>query len=245
MNPFLALGKQYKNHCLFNVLYSVALETMFLGQGVLWQQVWNCLSAVQGQSPTTNIPNNITVPEDSLEACTSRLKTTLSQLSPVTPVASDSKGIERRPPKRQRNINDSGKEERQMRQSWDPEDESISLPPDDLVDDLVEIYFTNIHPWIPILHVRQFRVRMAHPIHRRKLTTIFHAITSLCVRFSDDPRLSGPEVRNRCTKRCRQHVILQSMESFSVENLQALVMVAFETVRNFTAQYPVNCFQLM
>jgi hypothetical protein len=104
------------------------------------------------------------------------------------------------------------------------------LPPDDLIDSLVKIYFTNIHPWIPILHVRQFREKMAAPAQRQKLTTIFHAIVSLCVRFSEDPRLINPDVRARYSKRSRQTVILQSMESFSVENLQALVICAFDTV---------------
>lgn len=208
----------------------VALENMFLGQGVLWQQVWNCLAAIQGQSPTNHSPDNVTFSGGELEACTSRLRTTLSQLSPGMIGQSDSKIMESRPLKRQRDIGDTGEDERRLNQSWDSENENISLPPDDLVDDLVEIYFTNVHPWIPILHVKQFRERMANPIHRRKLTTIFHAITSLCVRFSDDPRLRSAEVRNRCTKRCRQNVILQSMESFSVENLQALVIIAFDTI---------------
>jgi hypothetical protein len=38
-------------------------------------------------------------------------------------------------------------------------------------------------------------------------------------------------VRGRYAKRSRQKVILDSMESFSVENLQALVIIALDTVR--------------
>jgi hypothetical protein len=39
-----------------------------------------------------------------------------------------------------------------------------------------------------------------------------------------------PDIRNSYMKLSRQTVILQSMESFSVENLQALVIRAFDTV---------------
>jgi hypothetical protein len=112
----------------------------------------------------------------------------------------------------------------------DPEVAENNLPPDDLVDSLVEIYFVTIHPWIPILHVKQFREKMANPVQRPKLATIFHAIVSLCVRFSKDERLGDPNVRARYSKFSRNTVILQSMESFSVENLQALVICAFDTV---------------
>lgn len=108
--------------------------------------------------------------------------------------------------------------------------DGILLPPDDLMDDLVELYFHNMHPWIPILHTRQFRERMTVNLQRQKLTTLFHSIISLCVRFSEDPRLASAEVRDRFSKRSRDIVILQSMEKFSVENLQALIICTFDTV---------------
>ncbi|GKT69631.1 C6 transcription factor [Colletotrichum tofieldiae] len=103
------------------------------------------------------------------------------------------------------------------------------LPQPDVMDSLVEIYFANIHPWIPMLHVRQFRERMRDQAQRPQLSTIFHAMVSLCARFSQDPRLGPPEEKSRYAKRCRQFVILNSMESFSVENLQALTIIAFDT----------------
>jgi hypothetical protein len=100
----------------------------------------------------------------------------------------------------------------------------------DLVDALVEIYFSRVHPWIPILHVHQFRSQMAVPQERKHLKTILNAIVSVCVRFSDDVRLGGLEDKARLAKANRQTVILQSMESFSVENLQAMIICAFDTV---------------
>jgi hypothetical protein len=95
---------------------------------------------------------------------------------------------------------------------------------------MVEIYFARIQPWIPILHVCRFQENMKIPRERQKMKNIFHAIVSLCARFSDDPRLADYETRSKLVKQCRQAVILDSMESFSVESLQALIICAFDTV---------------
>ncbi|PQE27272.1 hypothetical protein CJF32_00000226 [Rutstroemia sp. NJR-2017a WRK4] len=211
--------------------YLATLENMFLGQGVLWQQVFNCLNAVQnGTSINGVLPQGVHPPNgDTLKECATRLKSTLSILSPdlgdIEPPLSN--------PLKRRRTNSTANGEPPLRPHPAPvfsSDDGKELPPDDLVDALVEIYFTNIHPWIPILHVRQFRERMKDAAQRKKLETIFHAIVSLCTRFSNDPRLGNAEVRARYSKRSRNAAILQSMESFSVENLQALVICAFDTI---------------
>lgn len=216
-----------------------SLENMFLGQGILWQQVLNYLTAVQQESPAglDFSPNEAAVNAgQSLNERTSQLKTKLSNMSGL---GSPDNSLSARPPKRKRtNLDVESDEDLPPQSQPQPlahdnniyNHDDIDLPPDDLIDDLVEVYFDNIHPWIPILHARRFREQMTIPTQRRKLKTIFHAITSLCVRFSKDPRLSTADVRSRISKQSRDTVILQSMETFSVENLQALIICAFDTV---------------
>ncbi|CAK7218225.1 hypothetical protein SBRCBS47491_003437 [Sporothrix bragantina] len=107
---------------------------------------------------------------------------------------------------------------------------SIDLP-DDLQAALVDIYFQRLHPWIPMLHEHQFRQKLSSAEQRPRLVNILYAITSLCIRFSDDMRLGlDRAARARLAKTCRDTVILQSMQSFSVENLQALIICAFDTI---------------
>lgn len=203
---------------------------MFLGQGVLWQQVWKCLDSLGVQqlpSDSGCSPGHALDSEESnLREHTLRLRDTLSSLA--NQATGDTSDCDDPCPKRRRT-----QDERLKMQRGDSGDfgHDVELPPDDLIDALVEIYFARIHPWIPMLHVREFRERMATPSKRQRLTTIFHAIVSLCVRFSHDPRLDEPEARSRYARRCRQVVIIRSMESFSVENLQALIICAFDVVR--------------
>jgi hypothetical protein len=208
----------------------VALENMFLGQGVLWQQVLDHLTSMQSPTSTSFGLTEAPSMNENLKDRTNRLKIGLSNLSDGE--VGDQLGLKTSSLKRRRTTAESGQDGPRRRPPTMIDEEENVLPADDLVDNLVEIYFARIHPWIPILHVRQFRERMKVPSQRQKLTTIFHAIVSLCVRFSDDPRLGDSDGKARYSRRSRQIVILQSMESFSVENLQALVICAFDTVSN-------------
>jgi len=101
------------------------------------------------------------------------------------------------------------------------------------MDELVQLYFENFQPWIPVLHMARFRARMANAKERKSLGAIFHATASVYVRFSQNPYFERQSVRARYAKRSRQKVILDSMESFFVENLQALVIIALDTVRSY------------
>jgi hypothetical protein len=75
-----------------------------------------------------------------------------------------------------------------------------------------------------------FRARMANAEKQKSLCAIFLAIVSVCVRLSKNPPIL--KIRADYAKRSKQKIILDSMESFCVENLQALVMIALDTVRS-------------
>ncbi|KAL1888436.1 hypothetical protein Sste5346_009553 [Sporothrix stenoceras] len=85
---------------------------------------------------------------------------------------------------------------------------------------LIDIYFARLHPWIPMLHVHQFRQKIADPAQRPRLVSI---------RFSNDERLGDDSSRAELATKCRETVILHSMKSFLVENIQALIICAFDT----------------
>ncbi|RFU81205.1 zn2 cys6 dna-binding [Trichoderma arundinaceum] len=169
------------------------LENMFLGQGVLWQQVWKCLDTLGIQQPLSEsgyLPGHgLDSEESSLREHTYKLRDALSLLA--NQARDDPSAYERPSPKRRRIQEEQPKVQRGDLGEFSHD---VELPPDDLIDALVEIYFARIHPWIPMLHVREFREKMAIPSKRQRLTTIFHAIVSLCVRFSHDPRLDEPEI---------------------------------------------------
>lgn len=204
------------------------LENMFLGQGLVWQQVWRHLERLgQAGAPDARSSSSYTSP-GSLHDSTVRLRDSLTAVSRGQngdACAAASAFDPSRPSKRRR----VGAEVELNHHTTLPKDEH-GLPPKDLVDTLVEIYFERIHPWIPMLHVRKFRQHLLDPVGRSEMSTVLHAITSLCVRFSDDPCLGDPAEKEALAKKSRETVILRSMESFSVKNLQALIICAFDIV---------------
>jgi hypothetical protein len=194
---------------------------MFVGQGVLWQQIWKSINRGDQDSacsPSSRQPTSI-------QEQSSEVRHHFTSLSTSKP----------QEPKEATSLRESFAETPTSRDEF-PQlgyntHNTQNLPPDDLVDSLVEIYFRQVHPWIPMLHVRKFRARLSDPSQRARMSTILHAIVSLCIRFSDDPRVKeSPLLQSWYSTRCRQTVILQSMESFSVENLQALIICAFDTI---------------
>ncbi|KIW04988.1 uncharacterized protein PV09_04148 [Verruconis gallopava] len=201
-----------------------ALEKMFLGQGVLWEQV---LKSLNGGPKHVDLPTPST---GSLQEYSHHIQQYFSSLA-VRNDQDDHDLEQLRPAKRQRTHDDhvllqAGDAELEFKNAG----EQATLPPDDLMDSLIEIYFTKIHPWIPMLHIRNFREALTDPVLRKKKSTILHAITSLCIRFSDDARLRDSGLRSAYAQRSRQIVILRSMESFSMENLQAMIICAFDII---------------
>lgn len=196
-----------------------ALENMFLGQGVLWQQLWTQVHATS---------NGALLPmAETLQEHTEQLKQRLDTLGRKRYSDEDDITSSQDLSKRRKINRDGSNADETILQR---DDLRLHMLPADLIDSLVELYFNNIHPWIPVLHVRQFRHRLHRPEEEHKISSILYAITSLCVRFSDDPRLGDAESRSKLAESCRQAVILQSMESFSVEGLQSLIICAFDTM---------------
>lgn len=115
----------------------------------------------------------------------------------------------------------------------DLENITTSLPPPDLLEDIINIYFNVIQPWIPIFHETQFRRRVHDPEQLPRLVVVLHAMVVAALRFVDNPEIrhSISEIERR-TLRSRNIVILNAMDHLSVENLQALVILAFNDVRD-------------
>jgi hypothetical protein len=214
-----------------------ALEHMFIGQGILWQKIWDTVS-----NSADDVPHNgRDLERISIDQVRDRVKDTLLQLaednegclrSVVDDAHEDS--IERdAPPAKRRKIESQSSATERLTPPGHSSSAHLSahgLPSREVMNDLVEFYFANVHHWIPILHVRKFREQIQTTEGWDKAIHILHAIVATCIRFSHHPGAGTDEVRREMAVASRQKVILNSMESFSVENLQALVIIAFDTV---------------
>ncbi|KAF4984321.1 hypothetical protein FZEAL_472 [Fusarium zealandicum] len=105
---------------------------------------------------------------------------------------------------------------------------SSQLPPPELLEDIINSYFNLIQPWMPILHETRFRGRLYSHEQLPSLSILLHAIVVAAVRFVDcDERELSMHQVELWVSRSRSIVVLSAMDGLSVENLQALSIIAF------------------
>ncbi|ODN88393.1 hypothetical protein L198_06664 [Cryptococcus wingfieldii CBS 7118] len=95
------------------------------------------------------------------------------------------------------------------------------LPPDDIVRDLITLFFTHIHPWCPILSASPSDFQPPWGI-------VHHAIVVVSLRFSRDPRITTS--KSAIKQQAKQHVLAHAVESTSVASLQALALLAVDLI---------------
>jgi hypothetical protein len=103
------------------------------------------------------------------------------------------------------------------------------FPPGNLVNAVLDAYFSAVHPFIPMIHEMLFRSRLRDPAEKPKLTVLIHAMIVCALRYVANERLARDwlEMYPNALKTSRELVVLFAMNEMSVENLQALLLVAF------------------
>ncbi|KAI9636462.1 fungal-specific transcription factor domain-containing protein [Dioszegia hungarica] len=96
------------------------------------------------------------------------------------------------------------------------------LPPDDIVRDLIGLFFTFIHPWAPI-------ISPILPPFSAPWSIVVHAIVVVSLRYSNDPRLP-PSTQATYRQAAKQHVLAHAIESTSISSVQALALLALDLI---------------
>lgn len=107
-------------------------------------------------------------------------------------------------------------------------DDQISY---DLIDEAVDSYFAKVFYWIPLIHRSRFKDQIKLAEGRRRLSVVIDAILIATLRFVDRHKHSlSEEDILRLTTEKRKSVLIAAMDNLSIENLQALVILAFTDV---------------
>ncbi|KAL1406275.1 hypothetical protein Q8F55_007971 [Vanrija albida] len=92
------------------------------------------------------------------------------------------------------------------------------LPPDDVVRDLVALYYAHIAPWAPILPPQEDAPPWG---------IVVYAIVVVTLRLSDDPRIANKAGLKAAAK---SHVLSHAIESTSIASVQALALLALDLI---------------
>jgi hypothetical protein len=87
-------------------------------------------------------------------------------------------------------------------------------------------YFSNVHPWIPLIHQARFRDRLSDLSTHSDIRVILQAMVVAGARFVPNYSVDSHEV----LQARRRMVVSMAMESVSVENLQALVILVWDDI---------------
>lgn len=99
------------------------------------------------------------------------------------------------------------------------------LPPWDIIEQVLPIYFDQIHPWIPILHQPSLMTEITTHSYHKHLRVI-QSIVAVTIKFLD---ISTQE-QSYYYHRCRECVLLACMDRFSIETLRAAIILGFDTI---------------
>jgi hypothetical protein len=100
----------------------------------------------------------------------------------------------------------------------------------DFIELLLDAYFANVHPWIPILHETRFRSKLANRKYLDQSLIILHAILVSALRLIEkSPLVPIVDIQDE-VRRSRAYITFNAMSDLTVENLQALVIIAFTDV---------------
>lgn len=105
------------------------------------------------------------------------------------------------------------------------------LPEEDQLDLLLRAYYAHVHPWIPMLHEARLRRRLDIDDESQSLSVVIRAMVLVAAKYIQDEDVAAIlTVPEHNEQQARDEIVATAMRQLSVENLQALIMVAFNDV---------------
>lgn len=114
----------------------------------------------------------------------------------------------------------------------DPLQDPVSfLPSQEILDQVIDAYFSTVHHWIPFIHPTRFRARLRDPAESAKVNVLVHSMIVVALRQVKVPdfTLNGSDIEHQI-RMSRHVVMLNALNDLSIENLQALGLIAFDHV---------------
>ncbi|KAF9887759.1 hypothetical protein FE257_009565 [Aspergillus nanangensis] len=112
-----------------------------------------------------------------------------------------------------------------------PTDHVAEIPEDLVLGDVLEAYFTYVHPWTPIIHEGRLRRRLDEDVDRDKLSLVIQAMILVASRYIEDAETAALLCKSpKQSEDLRDWLVSKAMKQPSVENLQALVIIATDDI---------------
>ncbi|CAH0036778.1 unnamed protein product [Clonostachys rhizophaga] len=96
---------------------------------------------------------------------------------------------------------------------------------------ILDAYFTHLHPWIPMIHEARFRQRLSDVDEQKDLQIIIHAMILAATKYIKDSEVAASFLPSQShMQQLRDSIVATAMRQLTVENSQALLIVAFNDI---------------
>ncbi|OAA69343.1 Transcription factor [Akanthomyces lecanii RCEF 1005] len=213
------------------------LENMFLGQSILMQQFMKGQSSIKYGSCLQGFAST------DFAASTDRVKQALSEVvASIGSTENDATETTEAPSARKKRANKEDSETSNDPPQKRTRTSTIAVYPTPQfapVETILEVYFKLIHPWIPVLHPATFLRRAREPERLPGITLVLQAITAMALPYTGvSPETAQAEEMDNHLSRLRHEIIISAIESSSKEAVQALILVAFDTIKRGVSRSP-------
>jgi len=204
---------------------------MFLGQGIFLQQLIRETGDGRTSSsapPVRGSDGELATP---LRSYTDKLKQTFCMLAANSDSETEDQGEARMSnpaPKRKRDYEPFVPAKRTPAATGEDLCALDPLPKE--IEDVLEAYFKFVHPWVPVLHPSTFTRRARDPERSDGVTMILSAVVAVAAKYVRRPNTENMRDLSEYASACRQNVVTAATESNSIESVQALLLIAFDTV---------------
>lgn len=99
------------------------------------------------------------------------------------------------------------------------------LPTEDIIQELVELFFELIYPWVPLFHKSSFMANLFSPARQ----ILLHGIIVITFRHWRKAAPSA-EIRDDYIKTSREQILLSTIDTCSLVSTQALALLAVDAI---------------
>ncbi|KID81441.1 Transcription factor, fungi [Metarhizium guizhouense ARSEF 977] len=203
-----------------------SLESMFLGQGIWLQQF---LRGTGGERVAQ--PGRVADLSD-LHSHANRLKQTFCSLAANGELEAREHGVSflQNSPTKRKCEEESLHPLKRVHAAATSEDlGTISTLPKEIDDTMIR-YFETIHPWLPVLHPLTFIKRARSPERPAKVDMILDAIVAITAKYLQKDHTKDAPNAGNYAEACKRKAMSAAVESNSIESIQALLLLAFDTL---------------
>jgi hypothetical protein len=128
----------------------------------------------------------------------------------------------------------------------------FQLPPQDLSDHLLDLYFTHFYPLLPLLHKKTFMASLQDPAHRPP-PLLLNSIYAVASRISTDPRVklepNLPDTAGDIFLERARILLDFEWDDFKVSTVQSLLLLsshqngALKNIRGWLYSGLVSCIE--